>query len=93
MNKHTPGPWAYEVNDNGTVITKDGYSIASTFGSRVITGDELPHKANAALIAAAPAMLESLRKALDALLDQDRYNANAVDAIEEAISLATGEPA
>lgn len=63
MNKHTPGPWEYEVNDNGTVIVKDGYSIASTFGTRAITGDELPHEANATLIAAAPAMLVALRKA------------------------------
>lgn len=65
--KHTPGPWQFEVNELGTVITKDGSSIGSAFGSRAITGGDLPHEANGRLIAAAPDLLNAANATLRAL--------------------------
>lgn len=64
--EHTPGPWQFEVNELGTVIAKDGYSIGSAFGSRAITGGDLPHEANGRLIAASPELLEACELALAA---------------------------
>jgi hypothetical protein len=59
--RHTPGPWRIHRLTNGwPVITSDGHDIADLR----LNGKGLPHvEANAALIAAAPKLLESLERA------------------------------
>jgi len=56
--KHTPGPW--QTDCYLTVRTQQGTSIAQAL-SKYTTLDEAPH--NARLIAAAPELLDALRKA------------------------------
>jgi len=56
---HTPGSW---VCDATGVKDSDGYSICSTGNNRAIIGDE--RAANLHLIAAAPDLLEALRRIL-----------------------------
>ena len=64
--KHTPGPWV--VNDNDTGMTDDG-TIINLHGTVIVSSvygqtTEIA-AANAALIAAAPAMYEALQEARD----------------------------
>lgn len=55
MSAHSPGPWTVELPDNGVVIADaSGYTIAQVFG--------LAGVANARLIAAAPELLEAVRR-------------------------------
>ena len=61
--KHTPGPWV--VNDNDTGMTDDG-TIINLHGTVIVSSvygqtTEIA-AANAALIAAAPAMYEALQQ-------------------------------
>lgn len=56
--KHTPGPWLTRVNEPGhfwNIEDEDGDCIAS---EGTLHGDQHPHMANAALIAAAPELLD-----------------------------------
>jgi hypothetical protein len=84
-DKHTPGPWVYEVNHSGSAIAKDGCCIATTHGRAAITGAPLPHEANARLIAAAPDMLNALKMvaASSASLRGEEWTA-VLDAIDKA---------
>ena len=62
MSKHTPGPW--KVNEHSEVTFKDG-RICDVDYYNVGRGEkgryQLPHEANARLIAAAPELLEFVR--------------------------------
>lgn len=94
MNKHTPGPWRAEyTNDTGPeddcfqqwwdIVNDDGDTIAEVY-----------REANARLIAAAPELLNSLRRVLRMLEINDARLANFGE-IEEArsiISRAEGAP-
>lgn len=64
--KHTPGPWDYKCAPNGDcgIISEEMYILAETF-SAIRAQDENAQAesvANARLIAAAPDMLEALKK-------------------------------
>ena len=68
--KHTPGPWYFEQDGDGPKRYWDKYIVAPGGAGRVCTIDT-PHasgpeevKANSSLIAAAPELLEALRKSL-----------------------------
>ena len=98
--KHTPGPWTWDAGDIGTdmsepycEVVKDDLLIASV-NDRF---DRDEGRANARLIAAAPALLEACRRALPELEFDARHcpsdsplNAT-VSAIKEAIKLAEGK--
>lgn len=82
---HTPGPWHVDAHTNvmaaGGLVAFPG--IAAGFDQ----------KANARLIAAAPALLSALKNARD-LLRADGYAAGAtMDEIDAAIAKATGAQA
>ena len=89
MSKHTPGPWV--VRDGGTgYINQIGIdpSIGCAYGA----GEEVD--ANARLIAAAPEMLNALRRAALALaFGAENFPAMSDDykAVSAAIEKATGE--
>lgn len=92
--KHTPGPWLWEFDRDGggyVVWTRQPHTgELATVHQEDINGP-YPAKANARLIAAAPALLEALR----ALLADSYPIGDAEDpAIREqalaAIALATG---
>jgi hypothetical protein len=72
--KHTPGPWKvfHEYN-----VMKDNRSIANCGGHTVNTSNwqevEEENKANARLIAAAPALLAACEAALAEMRNTDAY--------------------
>ena len=84
--KHTPGPWT--VID--AITTKERYHIATDnaapYASMIahLHGTDPKHgdkEANARLIAAAPALLEALRKTLDALEIAHEYASKTAPAL------------
>ena len=68
MGQHTPGPWTiYEPEKD---ITAYDEAADRTVTVAIISDDAEPERAaNAALISAAPAMLEALRETMAALTD------------------------
>ena len=98
-DKHTPGPWKIGTpppNGEQTVGTDQGLMVAvATTGAGVRT------KANASLIAAAPDLLEALRK-YELPIDINNIALSCIEfgseAVERelqrraAIAKATGEP-
>lgn len=88
--KHTPGPWTHNPEaDRGTVYA-GGYPVAT------VEKDDEHLDGNARLIAAAPAMLETLIEAERFLTDSwpggDDFcpHAVALRAVREAIAQAEG---
>lgn len=88
--KHTPGPWLIEnTKTGGTWINTSfaGFSICHLIGQPEI-------KANAALIAAAPEMLEALEVCISQIeefstgIDSKRF---AIQIAKEAIAKSRGE--
>jgi len=69
QQKHTPGPWQFspghDPHNQAQIYGDDGKTLAVTFS------DE--GSANAALIAAAPVMLEALRYAAELIPTARRY--------------------
>lgn len=63
-SKHTPGPWTIELSGYGSIICKDGKSMAVAWPEG-LGGPSFPHEANARLIAAAPELLEALLEAVE----------------------------
>lgn len=61
MTKHSPGPWAYDVETGRVCCAAD---ITSRYGT-IATVDS--NEADSRLIAAAPELLEALKRALDPL--------------------------
>jgi DNA-binding FadR family transcriptional regulator len=96
---HTPGPWALlDRAEDSRILTHitNGAHIVCTLGTTRTDGSP-NHVANAALIAAAPQMLEALCAALEAM--GDAYDARDAagtegemlhDQICEAIAKAKG---
>lgn len=84
MNKHTPGPWRKDNNPRN--IIANGRDIAHTWGR--FEDDEAD--ANARLIAAAPDLLNELRRTREWVAqyldipghaDAARFKVNAIDAV------------
>ncbi len=60
-SKHTPGPWGHQHGSQyDSQVFAAPYLVARVYS--VDNGHILPNRANATLIAAAPEMLEALRK-------------------------------
>ena len=97
MTKHTPGPWAL---DDESIYAPDGEGwkqVAEIPNWRTNPGEVLTPEdnANARLIAAAPDMLDALRKAekgLDKAFDGHAHGLvwDALCATRAAITKATG---
>lgn len=89
---HTPGPW--KITSEEFVDDAKGGPVARIYSRQTRPADEL--KANAALIAAAPEMLEALNGLLEAILKCEapvggkRETLAAVDAARAAIAKAEG---
>ncbi len=89
MNKHTPGPWTVRGPTQYLNQTQIDPSIGCVYGN----GDEVA--ANAALVAAAPEMLDALRKAVVLLAGAcvhypDLEPHETYEAVSAAIAKATG---
>lgn len=60
MSKHTPGPWYIHDDHDDIVTDRDGLRLA------VVIGDTPAQRStDSRLIAAAPELLEALRKAIE----------------------------
>lgn len=88
--KHTPGPWFADTGSDGSIGIQPqiGFMVASVAMTP-------PHRAqaNAALIAAAPDMLEALNWALTRFADHAQYcdeDAACIEAVRAAIEKAEG---
>ena len=96
---HTPGPWSYETDDSA--LNAVVYGKGRKQGQRkqhvaeVWSGDDRSTEvaeANARLIAAAPEMLEAIRKALNEITWSSVEGSNSVvDALSNAIAKAEGK--
>ena len=71
MNKHTPGPWKWSVESvdpEWAIVTAAGGNIVANVNSETgpdippLVSTKMPQMANAALIAAAPELLEALER-------------------------------
>jgi len=62
--KGTSGPWGVEASGYGSIITKEGESMAAVW-PQALSGTPFPHEANARLISAAPDLLEACIRAFE----------------------------
>lgn len=92
MTTHTPGPWAinnWPQAGTDIAIGATGTPLIARVALRDVSINE--QKANASLIAAAPALLELCERALRALSEDDFPGLR--DDLRAAITQATGEQA
>ena len=84
QTKHTPGPWAIGMDtddESAQIISADGQHLA--------TVEQYPLEANAALIAAAPALLEALRELQKAITNAPAIRVGEFSTlVENAIAAA-----
>jgi hypothetical protein len=87
MNKHTPGPWMYRSQANGSL------DFFGEGGNRVILQNVrlINQEANARLIAAAPSLLEALESALELIDVITPLEGDVHRKARAAIAKATGE--
>lgn len=83
MSKHTPGPW--RVDHHMNVICGSGLVAFPCIK------DGLPQEANAALIAAAPEILDSLQDLIGWVSGDNEEEMKAVNKARAAIAKATGK--
>ncbi len=76
MSKHTPGPWNVTLLFDGDIRIKNI--------DNGLNQNNLMREATARLIAAAPAMLEALKMALEAPDDDRSWEDDAIAAIKAA---------
>lgn len=92
MSKHTPGPWTVTEHWDGTSIQAGQFHVTHTIqscGFHEPEMDKAVTQANALLIAAAPDMLETLKRLREMCAD---FGANtACEVASAAIDKATGE--
>lgn len=71
--QHTPGPWTYDKGDDYVRENATGYCLARVFEDSEHPDpkytEQLPQEANARLIAAAPELLEALKRAVTETID------------------------
>lgn len=79
MNAHTPGPWFVDAGMPDVIVDAECDCIA-----------EKVHWLDSQLIAAAPDLLEALKRVLEDIPDVIRNE--EMSYIEEAIAKATGQP-
>ena len=89
MNKHTKGPWKI-TRDTGSPCSieaegSDGYALAKVYLTDPKTRKRTEeYAANAALIAAAPELLEALESVLDVITGDQAAELGVYDAIRKA---------
>ena len=98
MNKHTPGPWRLNENNNWKTnpfsVTVRKFGVHSTTIANIPTRMTVPpheQQANARLIAAAPDLLEALQTLPQGPLYTDDEINLWVEKASAAIDKATGE--
>lgn len=100
---HTPGPWAYRTHPNDPAFEHIAADSGAIIAKPMRMGSPGVMAENAALMAAAPAMLAALQAGLDALGRIDDFpkatggdhpdiQNRALDAMAAAIAAATGAP-
>ena len=91
MSKHTPGPWCVRHDD--MVCSQEGRIIADCESTPYAMRPAPPiveDKANAHLIAAAPAMYEALTIALQIMVDKRVPYQHEIDQARAALAQAEG---
>ena len=88
MSKHTPGPWTF---DNGMGFIRTDTSPYGEWAVAKVNIVRAEAKANARLIAAAPDLLETVKRLREMCADFGAKT--ACDIAEAAIFKATGEQA
>ena len=91
MSKHTPGPWCVRHDD--MVCSQEGRIIADCESTPYAMRPAPPiveDKANATLIAAAPAMYEALTIALQIMIDKRVPYQHEIDQARAALAQAEG---
>lgn len=99
MGKHTPAPWGSRAEESGNYEVKDEAGVwVARVHFRNGPADETA-RANAALIAAAPELLEAAKEALEELeahfggaVDQDELEASLLGRVRAAIAKAEARP-
>ena len=98
--KHTPGPWVVKSTDEDintkTIIDSNEFWIAKVLNFNHASDDIGESRANANLIAAAPAMYEALSQVqafIQTLVEADvlAYPTKLTDAVELALAQAEGK--
>ena len=84
MSKHTKGPWDYISDTRDVIVSRAGFNDVLIAQLYKIGQD---HEANARLIAAAPEMLELLKKCQSMLIGQEfkTRDSRVVDSIDELL--------
>lgn len=90
MAAHTPGPWYVDGDGHVTANADDEHGICRPIICERVMGFSGDEAANARLIAAAPEMLEALRKAHSAISDLDHIDNEVARDIYDLIAKATG---
>lgn len=83
--KHTPGPWAYEVDDCGDNVSITSDEGAVLWGCGCCGSPSVGRKSDVPLIAAAPELLEALRSIVE-----EGLSTSKISAAKAAIAKATG---
>lgn len=79
---HTPGPWHIGMKPGPTVYGPHGEQITWSFNPLL---DESEHRANQFLIAAAPEMLDALKKLMDMIDFEYPYGQEIITKAEKGI--------
>lgn len=87
---HTPGPWYWRGGKSVEVRTEHDGGIGFHLAT-IRCGDSDTDKANAALIAAAPELLEALKGLLEFVAEKAPLADPRVDAAEAKIAKAEGK--
>lgn len=87
--KHTPGPWHVGMKPGPAVYGPEGEQVAGLFVPML---PEEENRANARLIAAAPALADALQWALEQIEDDlDPYHQQALAHARAVLAQALGE--
>jgi hypothetical protein len=92
MSKHTPGPWTIREPGYIEARTRNGrnvYVVGYAYNREIAPAckrDEVD--ANAKLIAASPLLFDACLTVLATLVDWDRDDGEAGEALREALSIA-----
>jgi len=100
MSEHTPGPWFIYKDEHEFVILQNR-PVKNATAIAIVYSDDKPDEANARLIAAAPELLEALKKAREYVAKVNGSIAGAIghentivkpdlDLIDATISKAEG---
>lgn len=89
MNKHSPGPWSFEVEENGDKFKLSDVNNEVVVGGCGCCDSPWCNLADARLIAAAPDLLEALKVVLDDLMY--KHHARVIDVAHAAIAKAEGK--